>query len=57
MYVISRLRVKWCSVACMCAQRPRVKVLDAWIAALNSAWGIDVYLFVVCVGIGLVTVT
>ena len=47
----------WCSMACMCAQRHRVKVLDAGIAVLNSAWGIDVCLFVVCVGIGLVTVT
>jgi hypothetical protein len=34
-----------------------VKVLDAWIPALNSTWGIDVCLFVVCVGIGLVTLT
>ena len=42
---------------CMCAQRHRLKVLNAEIAALNSAWGIDVCLFVVCVGRGLVTVT
>jgi hypothetical protein len=41
---------------CRCAQRKRVKVVDAGVTALNSDWGIGVYLFVVYVGIGLVTV-
>ena len=48
---------EWRCLACMCAQRLRVKILDVGIAALNSAWGIDVCLFVVCVGIGRVTAT
>jgi hypothetical protein len=41
----------------VCVPKGIGKILDAGIAALNSAWGIDVCLFVVCVGIGLETVT
>ena len=46
---------EWCCTGCMCAQRQRVRILDTGYAALNSAWGIVVCFFVVCVGMGLVT--